>query len=111
MNVELTRRWEQWVAGGAVSSEMESATLFILSSIYRKRASAVNVMVAKDEHLPNDPTSKALFHGDNAIRIAVDGIKLLIKQDRAAAAAKAGADAAGANGAPNPKKRPAAALS
>ena len=75
MNVELTRRWEQWVAGGAIrsalgvvepgqrrcshsapltaacafgsrhSSEMESATIFILASIYRKRASAVNVRI------------------------------------------------------------------
>ena len=71
----------------------------------------LQVMVAKDEHLPNDPASKALFHGDNAIRIAVDAIKLLIRQDRAADAAAGGADRAGTNGAANPKKRPADALS
>lgn len=85
MSLELTRRWEQWVAGGAICSEMESATLFILSSIYRKRAGSVNVMVAKDEHLPNDAASKALFNGDRAIRIAVEGLKKLIESDRKAA--------------------------
>jgi uridine phosphorylase len=84
MNVELTRRWEQWVAGGAICSEMESATLFIISAIHRKRAGSVNIMVAKDQHLPDDPASKALFHGDRAIRIAVDGIKKLIELDRTA---------------------------
>lgn len=94
MNFELTRRWDQWVAGGAVCSEMESSTIFCLSSIYRKRAGSVNVMVAKDQHLPDDPASKALFHGDQAIRIAVEGIKRLIQLDRAAAGASSGAPAA-----------------
>ena len=39
-------------------------------------------MVAKDEHLPSDDASKALFHGDQAIRVAIGGVKKLIEQDR-----------------------------
>ena len=39
-------------------------------------------MVAKDEHLPNDAASMALFKGDRAIRIAIEAIKRLIEQDR-----------------------------
>ena len=81
MSDELTRRWEQWIAGGAICSEMESATLFIICGIHRKRAGSVNVMVGKDEHLPKDDAAKALFHGDRAIRIAIGGLKKLIELD------------------------------
>lgn len=90
MRHELTERWNQWIAGGAVCSEMESSTIFVLSSVYRKRAGAVNVMCAKDEHLPKDSEAMQLFKGDRAIRIAVEGIKLLIQRDKAAAAAANG---------------------
>ena len=63
---------------------MEAAAIFVISSIHRKRAGAVNVMVAKDQHLPDDAESKALFHGDRGIRVAIEGLKLLIEQDREA---------------------------
>ena len=128
--MQLTRRWDHWVAGGAICSEMESSTIFVLSSVYRARAGSVNTMVAKvsarlpycrrvrtgarhpaglsytqlrhlptilhsphrcdctplrrsqDEHLPKDSAGMALFKGDRAIRIAVEALKLLIKQDK-----------------------------
>ena len=83
MNVELARKWEHYCTGGAICSEMESSTLFVLSSIHRKRAGAVNIMMAKDAHLPKDSSEMELFKGDRAIRIAVEGIKRLIEQDRA----------------------------
>ena len=37
----LLNRWKAWVQGGAICSEMEAAAIFILSSIYRKRASGI----------------------------------------------------------------------
>ena len=40
---KLLKRWKAWEVGGAVCSEMESSTLFILSSIYRKRAGGGDV--------------------------------------------------------------------
>ncbi len=79
----LRARWDAWVAGGAICSEMEAAAIFILASIHRKRAGGVMMMVAKDEGLPRDEEGKKLFHGDRAIRTAVEAIKLLIEQDRA----------------------------
>jgi len=82
MNVELERKWGHYCAGGAICSEMEASTLFIVSSIHRKRAGAAAVMMAKDAHLPKDSDEMALFKGDRAIRVAIEGIKRLIEHDR-----------------------------
>ncbi len=38
----LHERWNAWVAGGAICSEMEASALFILAGIYRKRAGGVS---------------------------------------------------------------------
>ena len=82
MNVELARKWDHYCSGGAICSEMEASTIFILASIHRKRAGACNTMMAKDAHLPKDSSEMALFKGDRAIRIAVETFKRLIEQDR-----------------------------
>jgi uridine phosphorylase len=79
---ELKSRWEAWVAGGAICSEMESSTIFILSSINRKRAGGVMMMVAEGEGLPKTEEGKKIFHGDRAIRTAIEAIKILIEKDR-----------------------------
>ncbi len=80
----LKERWEAWRAGGAVCSEMEAAALFIVAGIHRKRAGGVMMMVAEGEGLPKDEAGKKLFHGDGAIVVAVEAIKLMIEEDRAA---------------------------
>jgi hypothetical protein len=58
--------------------------LFIVAGIHRKRAGGVMMMVAEGEGLPKDDEGKKLFHGDGAIVVAVEAIKLMIEQDRAA---------------------------
>ena len=83
---QLEERWQAWVKGGAICSEMEASAIFILASIHRKRAGAVMMMVAAGEGLPEDEEGKKLFHGDRAIQTAIEAIKLLIEQDRRAPA-------------------------
>ncbi len=78
----LEGRWQAWVNGGAICSEMEASAIFIIASIHNARAGGVMMMVAKDEGLPKDEEGKKLFHGDRAIRTAVEAIKILIEQDR-----------------------------
>ena len=78
----LQKRWDAWVEGGAICSEMESAAIFILSSIHRKRAGGVMMMVREGEGLPENEQGKELFHGDRAIRVAIEGLKILIEMDR-----------------------------
>lgn len=75
---EIKMRWKAWVAGGAICSEMEASVIFILSSIYRKRAGAVLTVVGSDtETLMAKKASP-----DAMIQVAVEAIKGLIKQDR-----------------------------
>jgi len=81
---QLQKRWKAWVAGGAICSEMESSVIFILSSIHRKRAGGVMMMMGAGGGLPQTDEEKALFHGDRAIRTAIEAIKILIEKDRGA---------------------------
>jgi hypothetical protein len=67
---------------------MEASAIFILASIYRKRAGGVMLMGGADtgaDHIPLDENAKALnelLDVNRAIRVAVEGIKILIEQDR-----------------------------
>jgi uridine phosphorylase len=80
----LRSRWKAWVAGGAICSEMESAVIFILSSIHRVRAGGVMMMVATGEGLPDTEEEKNLFHGDRAIKTAIEALRILIEKDKKA---------------------------
>lgn len=83
VNTRLNRRWKAWVAGGAICSEMEAATIFILSAIYRKRAGGVMIMASVNEDEAISPEEhKALFDVDRAIQVGIEGCKLLIEKDR-----------------------------
>ena len=68
---QLKANWEAWIAGGALCSEMEAATLFIVASCLRARAGAI--LQAGSTHHSVEPLCRA----------AVDGIRLLIEQDKA----------------------------
>lgn len=63
---QLKQRWRVWERAGVMSSEMETAALFVLSTIRGKRAGAI--MSFRDM--------------DAAIRVACDAVKLLIEADR-----------------------------
>ncbi|HEY88813.1 MAG TPA: nucleoside phosphorylase [Thermoflexia bacterium] len=82
LSEQLAARWKAWVQGGAICSEMEAAALFIIAGIHRKRAGGVMMMVGKDEGLPETEEDKRLFHGDRAIRTAIEALKILIRQDQ-----------------------------
>lgn len=68
MAEQLQARWKAWVAGGALCSEMEAATLFVVASVLRKRAGALMLAEAHDGM-------------DRLCRAAVSGIRELIRQD------------------------------
>jgi uridine phosphorylase len=82
---QLKARWKAWVDGGAVCSEMESSTLFILSSIYRTRAGGVMLMAGSSDTQPQTIEEREefnkLFDIHRAISTAVEGLKVLIEND------------------------------
>lgn len=86
MAEHLKERWDAWVAGGAICSEMESSALFVLSSIYRTRAGGAMLVVNESELAEFDDTeaSKHMneFDADSVIRVGVEAIKILIAHDK-----------------------------
>ena len=87
MAAHLEERWNAWVAGGAVCSEMEAAAIFILSSIYRKRAGGAMLIINNSDlaELSPDDTSRQMaeFDPERVIQVAVEGLKILIARDKA----------------------------
>ena len=79
----LQQRWKAWKMGGAICSEMEASTIFVLSSIYRKRAGGI-MLVAANQESP-DPNLRHLEKEDldPLIKTAIEAVKLLILKDRA----------------------------
>lgn len=69
---ELHKRWKAWVMGGVLCSEMEAATLYVLSSILGKRAGGLMVAIKDTE--PDIPRLCA---------VAVEGVRRLIALDGA----------------------------
>jgi uridine phosphorylase len=80
---ELARRWDAWMAGGAICSEMESATLFVVASTLRVRAGGAMLIFQNLDH--HEPTEEERAAGDieRVIDVAVAGLRRLIAADRA----------------------------
>ena len=70
---ELQKNWKAWVMGGVLCSEMEAATLFVVSSVLHKRAGGL--MIALNE----GPRSV-----EELCATAVEGVRRLIALDHAA---------------------------
>lgn len=84
---QMEERWNAWVAGGAVCSEMESAVILILASLYRKRAGGAMLIINNsdlaEKEMQDSGKVMAEFDPETVIRVAVEGLKNLIRQDQA----------------------------
>lgn len=74
MAQRLNDRWKAWREGGAICSEMEASTLFIISSINRARAGGVMHMMGQGA---DQDHNRALL-----LSTAVEALRVLIAQDR-----------------------------
>ncbi|MBA3074793.1 MAG: uridine phosphorylase [Anaerolineae bacterium] len=83
MSAHLEERWNAWVSGGALCSEMESSAIFVLSSIYRKRAGGVMLVINESELAEETGADKHMqeFDAESVIKVAIEGIKNLIRAD------------------------------
>ena len=76
---ELTAKWKAWKAAGALTSEMETAALFIVAQVLHVRCGAVlNVLWNADNDdapaIPPDATERG-------VKAAVEAIRVLIRED------------------------------
>lgn len=84
---ELEPKWKAWLQGGALTSEMESAALFVVASVLHVRAGSVLLVGVNPERKKAGMDDGHCNDVDRAIRVAVRAMETLIAQD----AAKAGA--------------------
>ncbi|MBR1822307.1 MAG: uridine phosphorylase [Clostridia bacterium] len=81
----LLAKWKAWQMAGAVASEMECAALFVVAGVRRMRAGAVLHLCRNIEREKSEGIFETDWETENAIRAAVEAIRILIHQDRAAA--------------------------
>jgi uridine phosphorylase len=75
----LLDRWKAWKDGGAICSEMEASTLFVLGSIYRVRAGGIMLVAANQES--KDPNVRVTEDLTDLLQTATEAMKILIEQD------------------------------
>lgn len=78
---QLNQNWDAWLKCGALASEMESATLFIVGSYRRVRVGTVLAVVGNQTRREMNLPDEIIHDTDYAIQIAVEAIKALIGKD------------------------------
>lgn len=79
---ELNNKWRAWIAAGCLASEMESAALFVVSSVLRARAGAVFSVVWNQERARLGMSNPEVHDTGAAIDTAVEAVRTLIIDDR-----------------------------
>lgn len=82
VSYELLNRWEAWKRMGCKASEMESAALFIIANHLRVRCGSNFLVVGNQERNALGLENPIVHDTEAAIKVAVEGIRNLIKADR-----------------------------
>ncbi|MBN1064657.1 uridine phosphorylase [Clostridium botulinum] len=82
VSYELMDKWNAWLRCGCLASEMESAALFIASSYLRVRVGSVFLAIANQERAKAGLEDPQVHDTDAAIKVAIEGIRNLIKADK-----------------------------
>ena len=83
VSYELIQKWEAWKRLGCLASEMESAALFVVASKLHVRVGSVFLVVANQEREKAGLPNPVVHDTDGAIRVAIEALRELIKQDQA----------------------------
>lgn len=79
---ELKAKWDAWIGGGCLASEMESAALFIVGAVRGLRTGAVLHCVWNQETTGGMESETRSSDPADAIRTAVEGMRGIILTDR-----------------------------
>ena len=82
VDYELINRWNAWFKGGALSSEMESSTLFIVGSCLKVRVGSVLLACMNQERGKRGMDNPWSEDTDIPIRVAIKALENLIERDR-----------------------------
>ena len=79
---ELLAKWEAWKRLGVKASEMESAALFVVAAALGCRCGTCLHVIWNQEREKAGLDQRMSEDTDMAVRVAVEGMKLLIERDR-----------------------------
>ena len=82
VSYELMNKWEAWKRLGCLASEMESAALFVVASSLRVRIGSCFLVMANQEREKEGLYNPTVHDTDMTIRVAVEGIRNLIREDQ-----------------------------
>lgn len=77
----LIENWKAWIKAGCLASEMECAALFAVSSVLKAASGAVLSVVWNQEREALGLSNPHCHDTHNAIKTAIEGLKLLINAD------------------------------
>lgn len=83
VSYELQQKWEAWKRLGVLASEMESAALFVAANTLGVRCGSVFHTIWNQERNAVGLDQIRDEDTDSAIRVGIEGLKLLIQRDRA----------------------------
>ncbi len=79
VSYELLNKWQAWLRGGTLASEMESAALFTVCSTLKCRAGAIMLCVWNQEREAANLDQNETHDTEAAIKVAVGAVRKLIK--------------------------------
>ncbi len=82
VSYELKDKWNAWIRGGCLASEMESAAIFVLASLRGLRAGAVFHCVWNQELAGTGMPQSRNTDTDAAVKASVQALRLLIAKDK-----------------------------
>ena len=82
VSYELQNKWEAWKRLGVLASEMESAALFTVAAALGVRCGSAFHVVWNQERNAAGLDQMESHDTDGAIRVTIEAIKTLIRQDR-----------------------------
>ena len=86
VSYELENKWNAWLRCGCLASEMESAALFVVGSYLRVRTGACFLVIANQEREKAGLDNPQCHDSEESIKVADEGIRNMIKLDKARAA-------------------------
>ena len=82
VSYELENKWQAWIKGGALCSEMETAALYVVSSVLGLHAGAILLVIWNQEREKAGLSQDECFDTDRAIKVAINAIAKLIEKNR-----------------------------
>ncbi|HHU12488.1 MAG TPA: uridine phosphorylase [Clostridiaceae bacterium] len=79
--VELMQKWDAWIKANCLASEMESATLYIVSQVLGARAACILNTIWNQERARKGLDDPHSHDTSKAIEVAVEAIRILIKSE------------------------------